>query len=73
MEITEDENIDFFKLENDIERNIRMIWDDVILPYIDLDDNILNLNENDFRKFESYFYDNSKYYTFIRKVNKIKS
>jgi len=64
-EILSDEELDFFDLNDKVQNNIEAIWEDVILPYIENDNSILNLNENDIKKFISFFCSNSKYYKFI--------
>ena len=70
MEIPETDNndIDFYKLSDEIEINLEKIWNDVIVPYINLDDNmkILNLSENNLNDFKSFFYKNSKYFKFVQ-------
>jgi len=60
-----EETIDFFFLEEDIYNNLKLIWQNIFLPYIKSNDNILNLNENDFHKFAAFFNNNSKYYKFV--------
>ena len=63
-----DSEIDFYKLDDEIEHNLERIWYNVILPYLELDDNmkVLNLNENNISDFKLFFYKNSKYYKFVQ-------
>ena len=59
------EDLDFIKLEEDIDSQLNNIWHAVILPYIEHECSILNLSEDDFNKFALFFYQNSKYYKFV--------
>lgn len=62
------DDIDFYKLESKLENEIKLIWQNVIIPYLDLEDCILDLNENDFKKFDHYIFNNNKYYKFLNKL-----
>ena len=59
--------IDFFKLEQDIDKYLDRIWYNVFVPYLNLenDHTILNLDERDIESFKNFFYENSKYYNFV--------
>lgn len=63
-----EEDIDFYKLDEEIDVNLERIWNYVILPYLELDDDmkILNLDENSLIDFKIFFYKNSKYYKFVQ-------
>lgn len=64
---SDEDHIDFFKLEQDIDIYLERIWYSVFVPYINLekDQKILNLEENDIESFKNFFYENSKYYNFV--------
>jgi hypothetical protein len=64
-EILSDEELDFHILYDDINFQIKNIWYNVILPYVESNDSILNLNDEDLYKFALFFYQNSKYYKFV--------
>ena len=61
-------DIDFYKLNDEIDINLERIWYNVIVPYIDLDDDmkILKLKEKNLIDFKYFFYKNIKYYRFVR-------
>lgn len=61
-------DIDFYKLNDEIDLNLERIWYNVIVPYLDLDDDmkILKLEEKNLIDFKYFFYNNSKYYRFVR-------
>ena len=63
-----EDDIDFYKLDDEIEANLERIWFNVIVPYLDLDDDmkILNLDESNLIDFKIFFYKNSKYYKFVQ-------
>ncbi len=63
-----EDDIDFYKLDDEIEVNLERIWYNVIVPYLDLDDDmkILNLDESNLIDFKIFFYKNSKYYKFVQ-------
>ena len=39
-----EDDIDFYKLDDEIEANLERIWYNVIVPYLDLDDDMKILN-----------------------------
>lgn len=59
----------FKKLEDEVEVNLEKIWNDVLIPYLNMEGNvkILNLDKYDMYLFKDFFYKNSKYYKFIEK------
>lgn len=63
-----DDEIDFYKLDDQIEYNLEKIWYNVIVPYLELDDDmkILKLDESNLIDFKLFFYNNSKYYKFVQ-------
>ena len=63
-----EDDIDFYKLDDEIEANLERIWYNVIVQYLDLDDDmkILNLDERNLIDFKIFFYKNSKYYKFVQ-------
>ena len=63
----DEEEFDFYKMNDEIQFNIDRLWNDVITPYLEEDGNILNLTKDDIGKFISFLYDNSKYYKFVTK------
>ena len=63
-----EDDIDFYKLDDEIEVNLERIWYNVIVPYLELDDDmkILNFDESNLIDFKIFFYKNSKYYKFVQ-------
>ena len=61
-------DIDFYKLDDQIELNLDRIWYNIILPYLELEDDmkILQLKDDSLIEFKLFFYKNSKYYKFVQ-------
>lgn len=77
--ISEEDNdeefiIDYNKLQDELDNNLKNIYEDIIIPYINniMEKEILHkLDDFSFNKFISFFTKNSNYHKFLQKKTRI--
>ena len=65
--LSEEEEVDFIQLNENIQYNIDRLWENIFVPYLKSESCILNMSQDDIKLFIKFFYKNKKYDNFVLK------
>ena len=57
--------IEYYNLIDNLDKDITNIWNTIMVPYLESQNNILDLDKNDINKFKLFFYNSSKYSKYL--------